>query len=188
MAAASSSSIQRVSGDLVWNPTDLGGTAPAYGGTILGMCRDKEFAPQPITRPIWNQVWGAYSDVIYGGEKVVFKAVLRYPDADAITTIAAKAISPGSSGVHWLFRPGGTTGNTRAGTALSTKSGKLMFVARAPNSHDSLILYNAVPAIDEAARLQYSLGEEYGLAVVFYGTPDSSGRVYDTGRVNNLVL
>lgn len=187
MAAPSSSSIQRVPGTLIWNPTNLGAAEP-YGGTYLGTTRDKEFTPQPVLRPIWNQVWGAYSDVIYCGEKVIFRAVLRYPDADGIAAVAPKSISPGSSGVHWLFRPGGTTANTRAGTALSSKSGKLMFAARAPNSHDSLIIYKALPAIDEAAKLQYSLGEEYGLAVVFYGVPDANGRVYDTGRLNNLVL
>lgn len=188
MAAASSSSIIRVPGDLVWNPTDLGGTAPAYGGTVLGTCRDKEFTPQPILRPIWNQVWGSYSDVIYCGEKVLFKAVVRYPDSDLLLNTMFKAIASGSSGVHWLFRPGGTTGNTRAGAALSSVSGKLLFSPRAPLAHPMVILYNACPALDEAAKLQFSLGEEYGLACAWWGTPDSSGRVYDTGLRANLVL
>ena len=187
MAAPSSASIIRVPGRLIANPTNLGAAEP-YGGTYLGTCRDQEFIPEPVLRPIWNQVWGAYSDVIYGGERAVFKAVVRYPDADMLLTAMFKPVSPGSSGAGFRFRPGGTTANTRAGTALSTGSLKLMFAARAPNAHPSIIVYNAIPALDEAARLQLSFGEEFGLAVAFYGSPDSSGRVYELGRLNNLTL
>lgn len=187
MSAASSGSIIRVPGRLIANPTDLG-TAEPYGGTYLGTCRDQELVPDPILRPIWNQVWGSYSDVIYGGERVLFKAVVRYMDADMILTTMFSAFSPGSSGSGFRFRPGGTTGNTRAGTALSGSSLKLMFAARAATAHPSVILYNAVPAMDEAARLQFSLGEEFGIAVAFWGTPDSSGRVYAVATRNNLTL
>lgn len=187
MAAPSSGSIIRVPGRLIWGVTNLGIPEP-YGGTYLGTTRDQEFIPSPILRPIFNQVWGSYSDVIYCGEKVLLKAVVRYMDADMLLTAMFKSVSTGSSGTGFRFRPGGTTANTRAGTKLSGSSGKLMLAARAPNSHPSIIIYNAVPAMDEAAKLQFSLGEEFGLAVAFYGTPDSSGRVYDVNRLNNLVL
>lgn len=188
MATPSIGSIQRTPGQLVWNPTNLAAAEP-YGGTYLGVTRDKEFTPAPIVRPIWNEAAATYTDAIYGGERVVFKAILRYPDADAITTTAFKAITVGGVGTHWLFRPMGTTANTRAGTSLSAgRSGVLLFAPRAPLYHDAILLYNAVPAIDEAAKLQMSLGEEYGLAVAFYGTPDSSGRVYDTGLLATLSL
>lgn len=187
MAAPSSASIIRVPGRLIASPIDLGLPEP-YGGTYLGTCRDQEFIVEPILRPVWNQVWGAWSTVIYGGEKPTFRAVVRYMDADMLLTAMFKPFSPGSSGTGFRFRPGGTTSNTRAGTALTGTSIKLMFAARAPLSHPSVILYNAVPALDEAARLQFSLGEEFGLAVAFFGTPDTSGRVYEVGRVGNLTL
>lgn len=187
MSAPSAASILRVPCDMIWNPTDLG-NPPAYGGTYLGMARDKEFTPQAIIRPIFDEVWGSFRDAIYCGERVLFKAVLRYPDSDALTNIFPKSINSGSSGVHWLFRPGGTTANTRAGTSLGSVSGKLMLAARARVDHPFLIMYNAVPALDESLKLQLSLGEEFGLAVAFYGTPDSNGRVYDCGQRANLVL
>ncbi len=187
MAASNTESILRVPGDLIWNPTDLG-SPTSYGGTILGTCRDKTFSPSPVLRPIWNETAGSYQDVIYGGERVLFRTVVRYPDSDLLLYTMFKAISSGSSGVHFLFRPGGTTANTRAGTSLGASSGKLMFAARARTTSPFLILYNAVPALDDAAQLQFSLGEEYGLACAWYGTPDSSGRVYDCGRRANLVL
>ena len=186
MGAANSALIQRVPSRLIWAPTSLGIAAP-YGGTYLGTCRDLEFTPRPILREIWNETSGTIKDVIYGGEKVLFKAVVRYPDADMISTATFKSVT-GSSGIHWLFRPEGTTSNTRAGTSLGTRSGVLLVVSRAPLAHPSILIYNAVPAIDETARLQMSLGVEYGLACCFYGTPDSSGRVYDTGFLADLSL
>jgi len=186
MATPASGSIQRVPSRLIWAPTNLGTTEP-YGGTYLGTCRDLEFTPQPVLRPIWNEVSGTTKDVIYGGERVLFKAVVRYPDTDMISTAAFKSIT-GTSGIHWLFRPEGTTSNTRAGTSLGTRSGVLLVAARAPLAHPSLILYNAIPSFDETVKLQRSLGVEYGLSIVFHGTPDSSGRVYDEGFLADLSL
>lgn len=186
MAAPSSGSVQRIPSRLIWNPNNLGAAVP-YGGTYLGTCRDLEFTPQPQLRPIWDETSGSVIDTIYCGEKVLFKTVVRYPDADMISTVAPKSIS-GTSGYHWLFRPMGTTSNTRAGTSLGTRSGVLLIASRAPLAHPCLLIYNAVPAIDETTKLQMSLGEEYGLACCFYGTPDSSGRVYDTGFLADLAL
>lgn len=186
MATPASGSIQRVPSRLIWAPTNLA-TAEPYGGTYLGTCRDLELTPQPILRPIFDETSGSFIDTIYCGEKVLFKAVVRYPDNDFISTVAPKSIS-GSSGYHWLFRPGGTTSNTRAGTSLGTRSGVLLIAARAPLAHPSILIYNAVPAIDETAKLQMSFGEEYGLACCFYGIPDSSGRIYDTGFLADLSL
>src|SRR3990167_1826631 len=138
MAAPSSASIIRVPGRLISNPTNLGAAEP-YGGTYLGTTRDQEFTPNPVSRPIWDEAWSSYRDVIYGGERVLFKAVLRYPDEDALLAIAPKSVASGSSGVHWLFRPGGTTQNTRAGTSLGAQSIKLLFSPRAPLSHPMLV-------------------------------------------------
>lgn len=164
MAAPAVSSIIRVPARLTWN------------GTNIGIARDIEFTPQPILRPVWDEVWGAYRDVIYCGERVLVRAVLRYPDSDAIDAVAFR-----NSGATFLFRPGGTTANTRAGTSLGTTSGTLVISARAPSSHPSVTLYNAVPAIDESAKMQFSFGKEWGLAIAFYGTPNSSGQVYQHG-------
>ena len=131
---------------------------------------------------------GTYTDVIYCGEKVRFEATLRYPDADALTTIAAKAFAPGSSGAGFLFRPGGTTSNTRAGTSLYTYAGKLLIAARAAVDHPFLILYNAIPAFSPESVIKWSFGEEWSLKVVFYGSIDSSGRNYAHNRKSNLSI
>lgn len=188
MAIASSSSILRDPVDVVWNPTDLG-SPPAYGGTYLGQSRDIEFIPEQILRPIFAEELGTYTDVFYCGEKVIVKMILRYPDADAIGTVAPKSISSGSSGIQWLFRPYGTTSNTRAGTSMySGRVGKLLLAARSRTTHPFVLIRAAVPVISETARLRFSLKAEWGLEVSFYGSVDSSGRVYDHALRANLAL
>lgn len=188
MSAPAASSIIRVPCSIIANPlTFPGGTEP-YGGTYLGESRNVEFNPEAVLRPIWGEVLGTWKDVIYCGEKVTVRMTLRYPDSDAITTIAPKAVASGSSGVRWLFRPGGTTTNTRAGTSLFGSALTLLIAARAINNHPFVIIRRAIPCISETAKLRFSLKEEYGLDVVFYGSMDTSGRVYDTAQRQNLTL
>lgn len=188
MAIASAGSIIRVPGSLVWNPTTLSGTPP-FGGTYLGEVRNVRFRARPIYRDIWAEELGSVVDSFYCGEgPCELSAVLRYPDSDAVNTTAPKAIASGSSGIHWLFRPGGTTANTKAGTSMVTRAGKLLFVPRAYIDHPMILIYAALPMLDPDLEIPLSWKEEYALGVRFVGSPDTSGRVYDTGLRANLVL
>lgn len=128
-------------------------------------------------------------DSFYVGEgPVTLTAIVRYPDTDAISAVAPKSLV--GTQVHWLFRPGGTTGNTRAGTSLfAAKAGVLLFTPLAsttPSTHPAIKLYNALPQIADDTELRMSLDNEYGLGMRFVGSPDSSGRVYDTGLLADL--
>lgn len=161
MASPNTASILRVPGTLTWN------------GTTIGEVRDSEFELNPQYFDVWAEEIGAYVDRFYMGEKPVFKCVLRYPDSDAIT--AAMPYSPGSGG--FLFRPGGTTSNTRAGTSFYGLAGSLVFVPTA-TAHPTLTMYKAIALPDASAKLQLSLKVEWGLALVFLGTPNSNGQVY----------
>lgn len=187
MAAAASASILRVPCRLIASPTDLGAAEP-YGGTYLGTTRDNQLYPGHLWRKIWGEAAGTYKDAIYAGQEVYLRCVMRYPDADMIANVAPKAIASGSSGIRWLFRPEGTTSNRRAGTSMGTLSFKLLLAPRAATAHPMVILYNAVPLIEESAVIPFGWNEEWALAVTFMGTPDSSGRVFDTGQRANLVL
>lgn len=189
MSAANTASIIRAFGTLIWNPTDLGAAEP-YGGTYLGQVRGIVFKPQPQYRDIWAEEFGSVTDSIYVGEgPCEIRATLRYPDVDMVNVVAPKSIQPGSSGIHWLFRPGGTTSNTRAGTSLyDSKSGKLLFAPYATNAHPMILMYKALPQIATDGEIPFSIKDEWGLPVRFVGAPDSNGRVYDTGRKATLVL
>ena len=157
MAAPSSASIIRVPGTIKWN------------GTELGTVRDKEFIPNFRARQIWAEEFGCVTDVIYGGEMCLFKAVSRYPDSAMIANMF-----PNASGTTWSFD---VNSSVRAGKSLGSAAGVLLFTPRY-SGHPSITLHNAIPALDEAFRLQLSLGEEYGTAMVWYGTPDTNGQVY----------
>lgn len=189
MSAPSSASIIRVAGDLISTPTDLG-TTPPFGGTYLGTCRGKRLIPNPVLRLVRSGTSGAIKDVIYCGENPIFKAVVRYPDSDFLLATMFAPVNSGSSGVGFKFQPETSAAQAnRAGTSLGAAKGfKLMFAARAYAAHPSIMMYNAVPALEEAHELQLSLNNEYSLAVAFYLTPDSTGRVYAENRLANLTI
>lgn len=188
MSAASTSSIIRCPGSLIWGPTDLGAAAP-FGGTYIGQVRGIRFTAHPKFREIWDEATASIIDAIYAGEgPCELRAIARYPDDDFITTVAPKSISSGSAGIAFTFRPGGTTGNTRAGTAWSTRAGKLLFAPKAVNAHPMILLYNAMPFLDEDMELRMSLKEEWGLGVRFVGTPDTNGKVYIHGRRSAITV
>ena len=158
MAAPNSSSIIRVPASLSWN------------GTYIGESHTIEFMPQPILRPLWAEEQGAYADVIYGGEAVIVKAVLRYPDVNAINAIAPNTTGTGD----FSFTPGG---NTRAGTSLYTRAGTLVIVPKY-SGHPSVTLNKAIPFISQAARMRFTWKMELGIEMIFYGGVNSSGSTY----------
>ena len=164
MAAANPGSIICVPGTL------------SFGGVVMGLLRDMVFDPHPIYRNIYAEEWGVNVDSVYCGDRPIFRGFLRYPDANAMSSIpAAGAFS---------FAYNQTT--SRPGTVQSGRAGVMLFTPTAATVHPGVKLYNAIPMIDDAASLQLSMGEEYGLAVSFMGTPDSSGRVYACGIVGSL--
>lgn len=161
MAAPSTISILRgVPSTVTWNGTTLGSTA------------DQIFEPNAKYYEVWDQTRGSWDESYYLGEEPIFKAVLRYYDSDAIARMA------NPSGATFSFRPGGTTSNKRAGTTFT--AGELKVVPRA-SAHPTLILYNAIPQLDAAARIQWSLSREHDIAIVFKGLPDANGKVYAIG-------
>jgi hypothetical protein len=148
------------------------------------MSRDQRFITERQDREIWAEELGVIADRVYGGEIVRFRGVLRYPDNDAIGVIAN---NPDGSNGGFKYRVTGA-GAVRSGVSGYAGSGVLLFAARAPTAHNSLLLYRAIPDFDDAMELQLSLGEELGIAYSFVGTVDTSGRVYDYNLLASLSL
>lgn len=159
MAAPSASSIIRCPSTLVWN------------GTTLGESREVTFTTEPKLREIWAEEFGSVVDVIYGGERVVLKATLRYPDSDAISAICLNASSSSF---------GFKAQTVRAGLSLYTRANTLVVTPRY-SSHPSMTLYKAMPFISPTASIRYAWNRDWGLDVVFVGSMDSSGFVYVSG-------
>lgn len=161
MAAPATASIIRVPGTLSWN------------GTSIGTTRDQELVLEWQVKRIWDEFAGARRNSIYCGAEVLFKAVLRYPDTDAIA-----AVFPDVSGASFRFRPT-ASGATRAGTSITP--GVMLWTPLASAAHPAVRLWNACPRPEVAARIQFRLDQEWGLAVAFEGTFDSSGRTLSHG-------
>lgn len=162
MASPSSASIIFVPGVLSFN------------GTALGMLRGMTFRPGRLVTRVWAEEWACYVDEFSAGESVTFRGILRYPDTTAMSVVP----DPGG----FSFSTGQTN---RPGTSLYSRGGVLLFTPLTA-ANPGVKIYNAIPAIAEAAELQHSMGKEYGLAVAFHGTPDSSGRLYACGAVGSL--
>lgn len=187
MAAPSTSKIFRFPGRLIKSPTSLSAVAP-YGGTELGIARNMVFRLGIKTTPSQAEELGRTVAVTLVGEEAVLACVLRTYDNDAISTLFPNTTAP-TLGRHRLIdgRASGS-GINRAGYNLAGKAVALLFVPKAVEEHPAILIYNAVPVIDEAAELQASIGAEFGIACMFKALPDSTGRDYSIGSLSDLTL
>jgi hypothetical protein len=183
MATAATRNILRIPGRLCADPTDLTLAFP-HGGTALGIARDMEFRFGYKTSVATAEEWGGVvNKVFYTGETCIMGAVLRDFDPDMIKKVFPNVATAATGDV--TINNDINTGN-RAGFDLVAF--KLLFSPKSVDRHPHILIYNAIPALDESAQLSLSLGEEIGIGAVFHGSPDSTGRVYSVGLRDNLTL
>ena len=138
-----------------------------------------------VTAEEWGQV---PVEAVYAGESAVFAAVLREWDNDALSNIFPNTGTGTVSADRTILGRSSGVGVNRAGYLLSNKSFILLFSPKAVDRHPMVLVRKAVPMVDEAATLSLSLAEEFGIGVVFHAIPDSSGRLYDIGKREDLTL
>ena len=187
MAAPNVRNILRIPGRLVASPTSLSTDYP-HGGTELGVCRDMEFRFGYQTSMVQAEEFGRPIEYVYTGERSIFGAVLRTYDSAMIQRIFPNTAAGTSSGERVVNGRATGSGISRAGTLLSSLSLVLLFSPKEVDRHPSILIYNAIPAIEETSMLQLSLEEEFGLGIIFHCLPDSSGRDYSIGRREDLSL
>jgi hypothetical protein len=189
VAAPSAQNILRVSGTLVMNPTNLA-IAPPHGGTILGLTRSMIFKPGIKTTQVTaEELGGTAVEAYYTGENVVFTAILREFDPDAINAIYPEASLASSGDPLFQYQPDGAH-QERPGSRLSAKSFKLLFVPKAFDTHPYILIYKALPAVDETVEIMLAFNHEVSIPVMFFGIPDdaSSRKVYQMGRREDISL
>lgn len=183
MATSDPAMILRVPGQICVDPTDLS-TAFPHGGTALGVVSRLGWEPRIIYDEIVAQEWGGVvSKVVYAGESPMFYGILRSWDNDLMQILfrqtAAGTVSgsttPGNR--HLIGNP--DSGTPRPGTLVAGR--KIVFSPMSPNEHPFLILYNAKPKIDVAARMELSIAREWGVPFALVCTPDATGRLYHCG-------
>lgn len=152
------SEIARVPGRLAWNPTNLALTFP-YGGTDLGRTVNKSFRVGRRQRRITAEEYGGdlTAAVVTGTSGVLVAMSMGYQDNAWDLVLDS---STGSSSGKKVYDPSEQAGKRVAG-------GVLLFVPDDVANHRALILYNAIPLIDESAELALRVRDRVALAMVF---------------------
>lgn len=171
-------------GRICINPTDLA-TAYPHGGTDLGLVRACAVRFGHVYSLIKAEEWGIeVVEGIDGGEAVALATILRGADDNAINTVHANTTLGAVSGHRVIQGPG----NNRAGHLLSSRSVVLCFSPDDLDNHEMVLLYKALPMLDEAAELALSTSEDLETSAVFVGIRDGSSRVYKVGHRKDLSL
>ena len=171
--------VLRVPGRLVINPTDLTGTLP-YGGTELGVVGETSLLPAQQAYLIRAEEYGGVPvEAIQAGEAWA----LRSFDADALARVFSSAGSDAVAQQPYVASPG-----TAVGTKVSARAVKLAFCPEDYDRHPFLILYSALPLVEETARLRLSGAAGLEIPVVFHATYDASSRLIWWGNRHGATL
>lgn len=167
-------------------------TAANYGGTALGEIRDIELRFLKRNQVVTAEEWGGKAVNWYSlGEECVIAGILRGgTDPTALNKVFDNSTAGTSSGERVV--KGAVNGTVRAGYALDAKAFKLLFAPDDTARGQFVVVYKAIPLIEEAAIQQMRLGAEQGIAVSFWGIPETSvgstKAVYQMGRKEDLAI
>jgi len=193
MAAGHPRKFMRLKGKLCKAPTSLSATAFPHGGTALGTVADARFEFGIRGEEVHAEEFGsAVVDFIRAGDRAVFLCILREYDSDVVSTIFPNTVAGASSGKQKVVGrvSEATTGATavKAGALASDNSVALYLSPDSPEHHFGLYIPIAIPLVAESAALQFKVGVESGIAMVFHASPDSDGRLYELGLPEDLNL
>lgn len=175
----------RIAGQLIKAPTLFteGDTFPftTSGAVQLGLVRDIEFRPEVGRRFITGEEFGGeVTEVVRGGTSGFLFAVLVGWDK---TLLNQMFLQGGGADTH-IVSPG--TGDFAAGKLGSNSGLKLMFFPRNDTNHPALVMFNAIPMPDEAARMSLNINADMGLPVVFYGIRNDASRMFEAGDFDEI--
>lgn len=187
MAADDARRIQRIPGRLAFGCSDLTAVWP-HGGTGLGATKAVLFQIVSASYPVTAEAFGGEPvEYIESGVVVGLGCTLRTFEDDAVDLLFRNTAAGTQTQRQVISEPG----TVRAGNWMSGRGVLLVFTpegmtqaqsATAPDvDAPMLVIYRAIPMIDETASLDLERGQEFGIRVMFRGIRDSSGRVYKMG-------
>jgi len=179
MAVADVTKVYRVPGKLAINPTNLA-TAFPHGGTALGVAtRVRIERTEPRTMVRAEEFGQEVVEVVRGGETLILGVMLRQWDSDVLS-----AIFPDTSGTT----VNGLPATTRAGSLMTDNTAKLIFTPDNQTDHPGIILYKAVPLVEETAELKFGVVRELVIPTLWLALRDASNRFYSVGKIGDLSL
>lgn len=207
MAAPSPQNMRRLKGKLLvaTNASDFDLTAAyPYGGTEMGLCRSAAFVWGIKYAPIQCEEFGGIAtEFMYLSETAVLSAVLREYDDDMIKTVFHSS-NEGMNGTTGkkvtvsgkpVVRAGLSSkvatsgiGNTYPGQIVSALHKSILFVPDDTENHEFLLMYNAMPMVQEASDMKMTAAEWAEVGVVFHAIPDSTGKLYEFGRITDIPI
>lgn len=184
MAAGDVRNIFRIPGRLSFGASNLA-TAYPHGGTAMGIIGSKVLRPFSGRYIVTAEELGAEPiEEIKTGFAWVLAATLREFDNDVIANVFPDTFI-GASTQRVIEHPGPPDGSPLSSErALSN----LVFTPDDQANHVGFIMYRAIPEIDEAAELSFSLAENQEIAVLFSGIRDATSRVIQIGLLSDLSL
>ena len=172
------------SADLVLNPfgrlfAGVSGAPATWTttGTELGVYEDLVFMPNVgirRTRGYEDKYNRVTTGVIMMGEMPVVGVTLRQWDEDVYNAVCVGAENTGMKGL------------VTAGTNLASLAQTFAFIPEDTTAWPALLLYNAIPVLDETAEITISAIEEMVLQTFWHALPDSSDRVYKQDLLANM--
>lgn len=170
MATPTVSNIYRIKGRLSVAPTDLTLAYP-HGGTALGQIGRFAIEIAEGVLPIVDEHYGQPVEFVAATGLTVLSCHLRGWDNDALQQVLPDTFAGSGSGnrVIRLGSPNNATGKIQSGRTV-----KVLFTADRPTEHPSVILYNAIPIIDQAEAVRFSLFQEARIPVQFIGLRSGS--------------
>jgi hypothetical protein len=170
-------------GKLCKNPTNLALPFP-HGGTELGLVRQVVIARTHTEARITAEEFGSeVVENIYLGEVWTVGFRLRTYDNDAIADLFPNT-TVGTSGNRVISHPG----SNRAGRLESQDAVKLCFSPLNAETHPMLLMYRAIPMLEETVEFNVSMAEPLEFGCIFLGIRDGTNRVIAFGMKGDLTL
>jgi len=173
----------RKPGRLCHTPTDLSAAWP-HGGTGLGnVTAAKLYVQTTGSRVVVAEEFGEVVETIKGGRSVWLAVSLRDWDADSLALVWSK--TAGSiSGNPLLSIPS----TPRAGRLGSSDAKKILWTPRDQTNGVAVLLYAAIPELDEELVVRFSVFSEMMQAVVFRAVRNSSDNIAQIGTLADFTL
>ena len=188
MSELQPSDIIHIPGRLIADPFDLSpASAPNFGGTPLGNVAEIVIRVTHFQEALRGEEFASeIIDVVEGADDIAVGAFLRGFDRDAITRIFSDATVSTLTGKPQIELPG----VSKRGSFGSDNSFVLLFAPENFEEHPALLMYNAIPLVEETIQLSFSfdLSKEFGIPVLFQGIRDSSNRIAHLKLLEDLAL
>lgn len=173
-------------GRLCKDPTDLSAAFP-HGGTALGTVKDGEWRPSRRYFKVEAEEYGQAVETIYQGESGVLAVVSRDMDSDFLQATFSPTEEGAATGRRVLYGDVKSE-DSRAGRKEGDELAAVVYFSPFSDQQPGVLLYRAVPMIEQAVRINLTLRDDVGLLCMFLATPDESGRTYKIGPRGDLDL